>query len=135
MKPTKGIAVDGFCSGNPGFGGYRGIDIETNKQLFYHSYELCTNNLTEFIGLVHGLMFIKKTGFEPMVIYTDSQTAIAWFNKKCSNSSLVESGKSKKCLDTLQRCERWLIEQKSLSSVLKWETKLWGEIPADFDRK
>lgn len=135
-KPNIGIAVDGFCRGNPGVGGYRGIDLETGEQLFYTELTLCTNNIAEFIGLVHGLMFAKKNsrlgGKQFHTIYTDSQTAIAWFNNKDVKTSLTPDNETK---EKLRRCLMWLIENKSLAIVAKWETNTWGEIPADFGHK
>ena len=31
--------------------------------------------------------------------------------------------------------EKWLKENSFSNPILKWETKAWGEIPADFGRK
>lgn len=137
-KPTYGLAVDGFCSGNPGKGGYRGVDIATGEQLFICTdLENTTNNISEFIGLIHALGFIKIRGKEDpskhySVVYTDSQTAIVWYKKKDVNTSgkLCEITKCK-----LDRSLRWLSEQRSLPEVLKWDTEKWGEIPADFGNK
>ena len=35
----------------------------------------------------------------------------------------------------IQRAEKWLQENTYNNPILKWETKAWGEIPADFGRK
>ena len=79
MKPTKGIAVDGSTSGNPGLSEYRGVDLETGKVIFYKKIGVATNNITEFIALCHAVLL--SLGKET-TIYTDSQTAISWLKKK-----------------------------------------------------
>lgn len=135
-KPSIGLAVDGFCKGNPGFGGYRGIDLETGEQVFYCELKHCTNNIAEFIGLVHALMFAKKNsrqgGKQYHTIYTDSQVAISWFEKKDAKTSCEPDIETK---ERLRKCLMWLLENKSLAIVAKWETDQWGEIPADFGHK
>ena len=40
---------------------YRGVDTKTKKQLFIQGpFEEGTNNIGEFLALVHGLGFLKK---------------------------------------------------------------------------
>jgi ribonuclease HI len=35
----------------------------------------------------------------------------------------------------LDRAVLWLRSNEYKNPILKWETKVWGEIPADFGRK
>lgn len=136
VHPSFGIVVDGYCD-NSGTkkGGYRGVDIHDGKILFKKNYPYTTNNLVEFIGIVHAQMYIKKTFEEYSSIYTDSQCAISWFKNQKINTDL-DSIKGKDCLYDTNRCIRWLSEQKTFpADVLKWETKEWGENPADFGNK
>jgi ribonuclease HI len=37
--------------------------------------------------------------------------------------------------ELIDRAEEWLAGHKTTNPVLKWDTKAWGEIPADFNRK
>jgi len=37
--------------------------------------------------------------------------------------------------ELVKRAEVWLTKNTINRPVLKWETKAWGEIPADFGRK
>ena len=134
-KPTKGIAVDGFCKGNPGFGGYQGIDIATGKKLFSRGYGHCTNNIAEFIAIVHALGYAKlhKFDFEGY-IYSDSEIAIAWVkSQKVSTGMDLDLGSV--AWGEVQKCLRFLSQEKKLVEVKKWLTKEWGEIPADFGNK
>ena len=38
-------------------------------------------------------------------------------------------------LKAMQEAVDWLKENKYTNPILKWQTKLWGENPADFGRK
>lgn len=133
-KPTFGIAVDGWCSGNPGPCGYRGVDLETGEQLFLQNHlGHGTNNIAEFIAIVHGLQFIKKIGKHSRV-YSDSLTAIKWVeNRKCNTD--FNTSQNPDLVNKIWRCEMFLLEQKKQIIVNKWDTQNWGEIPADFGRK
>jgi len=35
----------------------------------------------------------------------------------------------------IERAENWLNENEYSNKIYKWDTKKWGEIPADFGRK
>jgi ribonuclease HI len=37
--------------------------------------------------------------------------------------------------ELVDRAERWLKNNTFKTKIIKWETKAWGEIPADFGRK
>lgn len=138
-KPINGVAVDGYCKGNPGPGGYRGVDISTGEILFEWHTENCTNNLAEFIGIVHGLGFIKeqskKFGKNYGIIYSDSEVAISWVKSKSSSGTKFNVDKYPLLKQRIFKCEMFLSESKSLPRYEKWDTKNWGEIPADFGNK
>lgn len=56
------ICVDAASSGNPGIMEYRGVDTQTHKQLFRQGpFQQGTNNVGEFLAIVHGLALLKKT--------------------------------------------------------------------------
>ena len=129
------IAVDAASSGNPGIMEYRGVDTQTHKQLFHQGpFQQGTNNIGEFLALVHGLAFLKKHDSDRL-IYSDSKIAIGWVKKKKCNTKLKKSPKNKLLFELVQRAEDWLKTNSYPTKILKWETKAWGEIPADFGRK
>jgi ribonuclease HI len=129
------ISVDAASSGNPGVMEYRGVDTKTKKQLFIQGpFEQGTNNIGEFLALVHGLAFLKQHKSE-RIMYTDSKTAMSWVRKKICNSKLERSAKNKPVFDLVDRAVQWLKENEYTTTIVKWETKAWGEIPADFGRK
>ncbi|WP_299128634.1 ribonuclease H family protein [uncultured Winogradskyella sp.] len=129
------IAVDAASSGNPGKMEYRGVDTKTKKQLFIQGpFKEGTNNIGEFLAIVHGLAFLKQHNSN-RILYTDSKTAMSWVRKKTCNSKLKRNEKNKDLFELVDRALKWLNTNKYETTIVKWETKAWGEIPADFGRK
>lgn len=129
------IAVDAASSGNPGKMEYQGVDTKTGRKLFKQGpFEQGTNNIGEFLAIVHGLAFLKERNSD-RIIYTDSRTAMSWVRKKKCNSKLEPNAKNRMLFDLVARAETWLRTHDYATPVVKWETKAWGEIPADFGRK
>lgn len=129
------ISVDAASSGNPGIMEYQGVDTKSKKPLFkLGPFQQGTNNIGEFLALVHGLAFLKKHNSD-RIIYTDSRTAMSWVRKKTCRTTLKESPKNKCVFDLVRRAETWLNTHDHDTVIVKWETKAWGEIPADFGRK
>ena len=131
----ESIAVDGACSGNPGLMEYRGVYSKTGEELFRQGpFKNGTNNIGEFLALVHGLAFLKQKN-SPLPIYTDSKTALAWIKAKKARTRLEKNNSNAILFDLIARAEIWLQQNKYTTQILKWETTVWGEIPADFGRK
>lgn len=129
------ISVDAASSGNPGIMEYRGVDTKTKKQLFIQGpFPEGTNNIGEFLALVHGLALLKKNNSK-RILYTDSKIAMSWVRKKTCNTKLPRNSKNKDLFDLVDRAITWLKTNTYETTIVKWETKAWGEIPADFGRK
>ncbi len=129
------IAVDAASSGNPGIMEYQGVDTRSGKKLFAQGpFPEGTNNIGEFLAIVHGLAYLKKRNSK-RIIYSDSRTAIAWVKKKKCNTRLKETEKNRELFDLIRRAESWLHSNSYANALVKWETRAWGEIPADFGRK
>lgn len=128
------LAVDAACSGNPGAMEYQGVHVGSRQQIFHFGPMYGTNNIGEFLALVHGLALLKQKGFD-MPIYSDSVNAINWVKKKKCKTKLPRNAKSESLFLLIERAEKWLRENTYTTPILKWETKQWGEIPADFGRK
>ena len=135
-KPViPSISVDAACSGNPGKLEYKGVDTVTKKQLFIQGpFEKGTNNIGEFLALVHGLSYLLKHTID-VPIYSDSKIAMTWVRKKQCRTNLPITTENKPLFNLIKRAENWLKENRYNTPILKWETKAWGEIPADFGRK
>ncbi|MDR3652940.1 MAG: ribonuclease H family protein [Paludibacter sp.] len=146
-KPTKdeidkfgtpnfeSLSVDAACSGNPGVMEYRGVYTKTGEELFRQGpFKEGTNNIGEFLALVHGLALLKQKN-SPLPIYTDSITALAWVNAKKAKTKLEKNDSNAVLFDLISRAETWLKNNEYSTKIVKWETSVWGEIPADFGRK
>ena len=131
---ANSIAVDAACSGNPGKMEYRGIDLATGAQVFHFGPVYGTNNIGEFLAIVHALALMEKTGVKK-TIYSDSYNAILWVKKKQCKTKLERTPRTEQLFGIIARAERWLNTHAITTPIIKWETKKWGEVPADFGRK
>ena len=128
------IAVDAACSGNPWEMEYRWIDLQTWEEIFHEKFKIWTNNIGEFLAIVHWLKYLWNND---KVIYSDSRIAISRVNQwKCKTKiNANESSDFSRLLGMIERAEKWLKENGIKHKILKWNTEEWGEIPADFGRK
>lgn len=132
----ESLSVDAACSGSPGIMEYRGVWTGDAVQVFHQGpFPLGTNNVGEFLALVHGIAFLQKQNLPTMPIYSDSRTALSWLRNKKVKTTLVKNAKTKVLYDLMDRAIHWLHNNSYENPILKWDTKNWGEIPADFGRK
>lgn len=129
-------AVDGACSGVPGPMEYQCVEVATGRQIF-HFGPLAggTNNIAEYLALVHALALLDQQGDHRRPIYSDSRTALSWLRNRRSKTTLEPTEENAKVFELLQRADRWVATHQLLNPVIKWKTDEWGEIPADFNRK
>lgn len=129
------ISVDVGCSGNPGIVEYKGVCTRTGEVLFFHEpIPKGTNNMGEFLAIVHALAYLKKKG-SSMTVYSDSKTALSWLKNKAVASTLVRDASTEQIWSLVDRAVQWLQTNTYPNKVLKWNTKEWGEIKADYGRK
>lgn len=129
------ISVDAACSGNPGVMEYQGVETATGELVFRQGpYPEGTNNIGEFLAIVHALAMMQQKG-DSRPVYTDSRTALSWVKKKRVKTMLEANPRTERLWHLIRRAEKWLDENTWPNRILKWETKRWGEIPADFGRK
>ena len=131
---AQAIAVDAACSGNPGQMEYRGVYLKTGEEIFHYGPVFGTNNIGEFLAIVHGLALLKQRGID-LPIYSDSRNALLWVKDKQCKTKLPRDSKSEELFQYIDRAEKWLRENRYHTRLIKWETDNWGEIPADFGRK
>jgi ribonuclease HI len=130
------ISVDAACSGNPGDMEYRGVDTFSRDEIFRQGpFKLGTNNVGEFLALVHALALLDKGKVYDKIIYTDSRTAMAWVRNKRVKTQLKRTPENKILFELIDRGITWLKANEVKNPIVKWDTKNWGEIPADFGRK
>ncbi|WP_455062007.1 DUF559 domain-containing protein [Prevotella fusca] len=135
LRGAGAWAVDAACSGNPGPMEYQCVDLQTGARVFHFGPVMGTNNIGEFLAIVHALALMEKQGINDKVIYSDSYNAILWVNKKRCKTTFVRNAETEELHQIIARAEHWLQTHKVTTPIIKWETKQWGEIPADFGRK
>ena len=129
------VAVDAACSGNPGPMEYRGVYLLTGQEIFHFGPVHGTNNIGEFLAIVHALALMKQKGI-CMTIYSDSRNALSWVKQKKCKTKLERTPRTEELFQMIERAENWLkTNNYSKVPILKWETEEWGEVPADFGRK
>lgn len=136
VKPAlPSICVDAACSGAPGPMEYRGVETESGQQIFrLGPYADGTNNVGEFLALVHALAWLEKKS-QSMPVYSDSENALSWVKAGRCRTKLAHTAQNDVLFNQIVRAETWLAEHGVKYPILKWDTKAWGEIPADFGRK
>jgi len=131
------ICVDASCRKNPGEFEYRGVERGTKKELFSYKFDYGTNNIGEFLAVVHAISYLKNNNIFDAKIYTDSVTALAWVrDKKCKSKIAPHQDEeiNKKLKALIDRAEV-VLKQFHAFDILKWDTKVLGEIEADYGRK
>lgn len=133
---TDAIAVDGAASGNPGPIEYRGVRVADGKEIFHVGpLQGGTNNIAEYLALIHALALLDRLGDHKTPIYSDSRTALSWLRKRCCNTKIDWNDANRPLHDIVIRANNWLATHVPANPILKWDTDNWGEIPADFGRK
>lgn len=130
------VAVDAACSGNPGAMEYRGVETATGAELFHMGpFEEGTNNIGEFLAIVHALEMLHEQRRTRTPIYSDSATAQSWIRQGVCRTSLPATARNAPIFALIEQAEAWLSDNLVTNPILKWDTENWGEIPADFGRK
>lgn len=132
---ANSYAVDAACSGSPGRLEYRGVRTSTGDEFFHQGpFENGTNNVGEFLALVHALAYLKQQEID-LPIYSDSETGMTWVKAKKCKTNLRQDARNAPLFALISHAEAWLAENAYPNRILKWDTTAWGEIPADFNRK
>ncbi len=129
------IAVDAACDGSPGNLEYRGVQTGTGTEVFHIGpLKNGTNNLGEFLTIVHALAWLKQAG-KSSPIYSDSRIARNWVKEKTTRSKLPRTEQTADVWRRVDRALQWLETNTYPNPILEWKTDEWGENRADFGRK
>ena len=129
-------AVDGACARNPGPMEYRCVEVGTGQEIFHMGpLEGGTNNIAEYLALIHAAAELLRRGDLGRPIYTDSRTALSWLRHGHSGTKIQHTAQNDRIFNLLSRADAWLAGHRISNPILKWDTDTWGEIPADFGRK
>jgi ribonuclease HI len=129
------LSVDAACDGSPGNLEFRGVETQTGREVFHIGpLKNGTNNIGEFLAIVHALAFLKKQG-KSSPIYSDSRIARNWVKEKEVRSKLPRNAQTAEVWALVDRALQWLENNSYANKILEWKTAAWGEIRADFGRK
>lgn len=129
------VSVDAACAGNPGVLEYRGVETSTGDELFREGpFPEGTVNIGEFLAIVHALAMLQNAG-RTCPIYSDSQIARGWVRDRCPKTTLPRTPVNEALFRLIDRANQWLAVNTYPNEVLCWQTRKWGENPADFGRK
>lgn len=118
---------------------WRGVLVEegTTREVFRSpEYQGGSANVGEFLAIIDGIQYLTKRGLT-MSIYSDSRNAQTWIRAKRHSSTVSLS----EPLQALLNAANDFLAKGGYQSVaskitlLDWDTKSRGEIPADFNRK
>ena len=133
------IAVDGACAGNPGRMEYRAVRVADGSEVFHIGAKqplTGTNNIAEYLAIIHLAALLAREGDFTTPIYTDSRNTLAWLKRGHSKTTLAATPKTETTLALLARADAWLAANGPIRNPnIKGPTEEWGEIPADFGRK
>lgn len=129
------VCVDASSIQNPGPTEYRCVDTKTRRVIFENKYQEATNNIGEFLAIVHALAHYKRQGKELNVVYSDSENAISWVKQKKCKTKFIRTEKNADVFNHIERAVAWLENNEYTTRILKWNTTSWGQIPADYGRK
>lgn len=133
---TPALAVDAAAPGPQGPATYRGValypDGRTQEVFRVGPLPGLTANAGEFLALVHALRWLTQQGLD-WPVYTDSRIARGWLTQgRARTRHRPQRGPG---AQALRQAEAWLARHGIPRAVLPWDTRAWGEIPADFGHK
>lgn len=96
---------------------YRGVYLLTGQEIFHFGPMYGTNNIGEFLAIVHGLALMKQKGIN-MPIYSDSRNALNWVKQKKCKTKLERTEKTEKLFQLIERAEKWLHENQYTTPLL-----------------
>lgn len=136
------ICVDASCiinervSNSYGRIEFRAVSLTDEEEIFASKiYEAGTVNIAEFLAIVEALKYIDSNELKNTVIYSDSVNAISWINDKECRTKLIQNDMNKELFKEINNALSYLNTTTLKCPILKWQTSLWGEIPADYGRK
>lgn len=107
---------------------YFGFHTTTGQLLFSSPvYEDGNNNVGQFLAIVHALALLAPRD-DFRTIYSASDTAIRWVEKRQCNTSLCRTLRNTQLFDLLARANQWLAHNSFANHVVKWDKERWGEI-------
>lgn len=117
---------------------WRGVDIATGKELFRSDiYPEGSISQGELCAILDGIKWLLDEGSDQL-IYSDSEVGIHWAKNPGKPPKMNASGAGIQIAQRIWSDLGWLELDEVrhlLGRLKKWETKKWGENPADLGYK
>lgn len=137
----QGVFVNCKCEDNPGIAKFQLYDLNLKKVLTVSDNFYCSNDLTEFLGLVNSIYYCFHNNHEHL--FSNSETAISWIRKKKYRSNLIRTKETEITWDKINKALKWLKtleytdksgsfrdpSTKKIVYVHKWLESEWGKSP------
>ena len=144
--PYSGIACDASCTGGwktKEIDGYfhgkvewQCVDVATREFLFKSDVQAqSTINIGEFMGIVTALKILHKNGDTESPVWSDSKYAINWARGRYTSSNLPLNEFTWEAIDAMEEFLQWLKKEDPPNPILWWNSRRFGEHPADYGRK
>lgn len=127
-RPAIGLCSDAGTHGNPGPCEYQVADLAGNI-LRHEHLGIGTNNFAELAGIAAAIEVARA--LNESVVWTDSQVCLTWIRSGRVGESVAQRDRVLSLVASIQK----QLKQAPNIELHKWETRSWGEIPADFGRK
>lgn len=126
--PTAGLTSDAGTHGNPGPSEYQVTNL-AGRVLEHRELGVHTNNFAELAGIEAMIRLAVQS--RETLLWTDSAIALAWIRSGRLGPTVHEPEAILALIHSIQR----LLREHPTLRPLKWKTRRWGQIPADFGRK
>ena len=89
-----------------------------------------TNNIAEYLAMIHLAALLAARGDSTTPIYTDSKNTLAWLRRGGSRTTLTRRPDTAATLDLLARADAWLAANGPIRNpILKWPHRAVGRNP------
>ena len=93
---------------------YQAIDLQTGARVFHYGPVHGTNNIGEFLAIVHALALCWNQGLHDKTIYSDSYNAILWVSKRKCKTKLEHTPATEPLFQVIAR-ETGMVADTQLS--------------------
>lgn len=130
------LTVDGSYLGSKNMMQYRCVWNASGEEVFGTKPILGGNqNIAEFLALVGAMKYRVVTKQYDLHIYSDSKTALSWVRNKKIKSTYDLGQLDEIVQNRIYGALEFISKSGVAKNLFKWESALWGEIPADYGRK
>ena len=127
-QPSAPIGVVVYTSCKSGIIAYRGVNPETGEELFNYGPLQGTEEIGDFLAVVHALTYMK-TIKSKLPVFSDNEEVLSWVKKNKCKAQMPEDA-TEQLKKAVARSEKWLKDNYYKNALIKWNSDDWGKNPA-----